>query len=293
MATQDLRPRRYWVLSPNIGERQATVEIWRKETVKRRAAFMGYRRGHPQGRRFEDEIAPGDVILVARSHNNAPELTAIGKAKIWTRRGEFGDLPRAFGSAWKLTKRKDVRRIRLTGLRAPIEAVLKHPQTLVQLHPERNSDHAKVCNWLNKSLNLPPNVRARRVDYAYTTRAEVVRAVQREGRLVSAYMRWLIGQGRFAGEKKLQNLTCDLWEDQRRLLIEAKASISRENIRMACGQLFDYRYHFRSARPRKMAILLPKRPPDSRVEWLRKLGVGVIWQSGRIFRDNAGGRFTR
>ena len=78
----------------------------------------------------------------------------------------------------------------------------------------------------------------------------------------------------------------------RRNLIEAKGTISRQDIRMAVGQLLDYAYQMRNdlGDPNK-AILLPKEPNQGDVGWLESVGISVIWHSGRRFQDNAGGQF--
>ena len=75
--------------------------------------------------------------------------------------------------------------------------------------------------------------------------------------------------------------------------IEAKGSTSREDIRMAMGQLFDYAFQRKEGlkQPHK-AILLPAEPARDSVEWLEPLGIKIIWRRGRSFLDNANSQFT-
>lgn len=85
---------------------------------------------------------------------------------------------------------------------------------------------------------------------------------------------------------------CCAWEEERQNLLEAKGSISRQDIRMAVGQLLDYAFQMREnfGSPNK-AILLPQEPPQDVVKWLEPLGIKTIWRSGRSFIDNADGQF--
>ena len=72
--------------------------------------------------------------------------------------------------------------------------------------------------------------------------------------------------------------------------IEAKASCRRESIRMAIGQLLDYR-RYEKTQP-ELAMLLPSEPnPDIR-ELLASLDIAWIWPHKSDFRDSAKGRYT-
>ncbi len=87
-------------------------------------------------------------------------------------------------------------------------------------------------------------------------------------------------------------LFCDMFVEDWNLLIEAKADTDRASIRMAIGQLADYRRLFRQRRPRK-AILVPEKPNDDLLELLGREHISVIWRSStRTFSDTAKGAFT-
>ncbi|MBS1804484.1 MAG: hypothetical protein JST28_14055 [Acidobacteria bacterium] len=63
--------------------------------------------------------------------------------------------------------------------------------------------------------------------------------------------------------------------------------------RMAVGQLLDYAFAGRKELHKpNMAILLPKRPDETPLGWLKEIGVHLIWKEGRTFRDNCDGQFT-
>lgn len=78
-----------------------------------------------------------------------------------------------------------------------------------------------------------------------------------------------------------ERLVCDAYDDASSLLIEAKASTSRQDIRMAIGQLLDYRRHL--APHANLAVLLPALPGDDLVALLQELGIRIIARSGRGF----------
>lgn len=136
--------------------------------------------------------------------------------------------------------------------------------------------------------------------YTYTKnpkeQEKVKRFRKKEKKLQDEYENWLKSHGH--GLKALEfpsRLRCDLWEEDRRNLIEAKASIRREDIRMAVGELLDYYFQCAGdARFQKpnMAILLPKRPPDDRVNWIESLGIKYIWKQNKDFLDNADNQFV-
>lgn len=78
------------------------------------------------------------------------------------------------------------------------------------------------------------------------------------------------------------------WRPGRDLLIEAKTASGgpggRFQIRLAVGQLFDYRWiHFgRGKRAVDLAVLLPSEPTEDVRSFLRSLSIGVLWFEGKV-----------
>jgi hypothetical protein len=75
--------------------------------------------------------------------------------------------------------------------------------------------------------------------------------------------------------------------EDRDLLIEAKGSMERAELRLAIGQLYDYRWSGFEKDPDNqslidMAVLLPERPDDNTIAMLRSADVAILWV------DNAG-----
>jgi hypothetical protein len=310
-------------VSPNLGNDETTVSAWRQASVGGHAAFMGYQpddREHgASGYKFARVIKPGDVVLIARSHGNEPEIVGFGVVK-----GEFQrtlkgvQLPYQPGSIRRLSPFLPRSRVP-NGM--PLGSVLTWTRALAELHPKTNSTHKKLCEWLELTLKKdaawknghkqeargPKKTYGRKgqadvketplgtfqEDYEVRTRATVKTAKKREAKLVAQYARWLERQGRTLSTVLYKKLRCDGYESARRNLIEAKSSASREHLRMAVGQLFDYSYQGRKklGEPH-LAILVPEEPSRDLKGWLASLGIHSIWRSKHDFLDTDNGQFT-
>jgi hypothetical protein len=81
----------------------------------------------------------------------------------------------------------------------------------------------------------------------------------------------------------------DLYDATRNNLVEAKGTAKRDAVRMAVGQIADYR---RFATDPGVAVLLPSKPRDDLEQLLSSQGIHAIWKTSDGFTDNASGRFT-
>lgn len=70
------------------------------------------------------------------------------------------------------------------------------------------------------------------------------------------------------------------------LLIEAKGSVTRENMRMALGQLIDYN---RFVRAEYRAVLVPSRPRPDLIELAETAGQAIIWPQGTGYKCSTAG----
>lgn len=101
-----------------------------------------------------------------------------------------------------------------------------------------------------------------------------------ESILVDQYARFIGEEARFGHSYlRVPKLFVDLFDLTHWQLIEAKADTARETVRMAIGQLQDYRRFF----PRRptLAVLLPERPSPSCIELLTDNRIRVIWRTRR------------
>jgi hypothetical protein len=118
-------------------------------------------------------------------------------------------------------------------------------------------------------------------------------AERREQKLVAALEAHLKRKGhdvfrlKIVPEGEAKPIFCDLRDATADTLVEAKGSVSREAIRMAIGQLADYRrfVHKQTA----AAILVPERPRADLLALLESQGIEAIWPARDSFEDTANG----
>jgi hypothetical protein len=121
-------------------------------------------------------------------------------------------------------------------------------------------------------------------------------ATRREQTLVLEYKQALEAAGReivrfrVLPEGEARELVSDVWDKSRNNLVEAKGTGMRGEIRMAIGQLYDYR-RFLNPSP-ACAVLLPAKPRPDVEALLTSAGIAAVWKSGDSFADNADGRFA-
>ncbi len=116
---------------------------------------------------------------------------------------------------------------------------------------------------------------------------------RRESQLVQRYAAWLDAKH---DHKTMRNLILlpdqstplltDVFNITTGELIEAKGTTTRNDIRAAIGQLFDYR---RRIDHKSLAVLVPVRPADDLVDLLMSLGISCVYetQTGHFERVTA------
>lgn len=86
-------------------------------------------------------------------------------------------------------------------------------------------------------------------------------------------------------------LRADLLIRDLNILIEAKATVSRTAIRLAIGQLFDYR-RYEDTDP-DLALLVPEKPTADMLILLSDLSIGCVWPYGDGYADTMKGKLRR
>lgn len=118
--------------------------------------------------------------------------------------------------------------------------------------------------------------------------------VRREAQLVLSYGEFLVHHGHtvsgrhYMVEGESRPLRADLMVKNLNVLVEAKASDARYAVRMAIGQLYDYR-RVEPTTP-DLAVLVPKEPMRDLRRLLDGLTIGCVWPRGDGFRDSVDGR---
>ncbi|MER7174007.1 restriction endonuclease [Streptomyces mesophilus] len=115
-------------------------------------------------------------------------------------------------------------------------------------------------------------------------------AERRESLLVEKYLHHLRRRGISATRKKITLadertvLRTDVYVAQENFLIEAKGTVTREAIRTAIGQLFDYQ---RYIHPRPtLGLLLPDQPRTDMLDLCAALSITAIWADGESFQEH-------
>jgi hypothetical protein len=121
-------------------------------------------------------------------------------------------------------------------------------------------------------------------------------AERKEQKLVTALEAHLKRKGhdvfrlKILPEGEAKPIFCDLRDATADTLVEAKGSVSREAIRMAIGQLADYRRFV--DKESKAAVLVPERPRADLLALLESQGIDAIWPTRDGFEDTARGELT-
>jgi hypothetical protein len=114
---------------------------------------------------------------------------------------------------------------------------------------------------------------------------------RREAALSDAYKTYLEGRGhrvkrfQIKPEGLTSTLLTDLYDASNHVLYEAKGTATRRDVRMAIGQLLDYRRHIMPSHP-KIALLLPSKPDQDLQKLLIAENIALVYQDGDNFIGN-------
>lgn len=106
---------------------------------------------------------------------------------------------------------------------------------------------------------------------------------RRESALVRKYREYLQSQGCEVGRLRIvppgeaSPLYSDLWNLTHEDLVEAKSTVTRDQIRQAVGQLLDYGRFVPGA---SRTVLVPSRPRKDLLIYVQSVGIGVVYPDG-------------
>ncbi|WP_406261337.1 hypothetical protein OIA45_27130 [Streptomyces chartreusis] len=115
------------------------------------------------------------------------------------------------------------------------------------------------------------------------------KVLRREGELVKAFAAHLEAAGHTTHSFQITvkgepgALTPDLYDATDHALYEAKGQTTRSNIRMAIGQLADYRRHIPGRKELRVVVLLPSEPSDDLKDLLGEEYVELVYQTEEGF----------
>jgi hypothetical protein len=311
------REPRFWLISPKVWGVESEVADWKGIIIsKPSAAFLGWKptdKQNSMGPRFAQEVQVGDTILIARMFNKGVDMVGFGTVS------SNADNVTRLGHAVQRRELYPFLRINAAPPSVPLNKVVNIRRAFCEKKLTL-PNNKQVYDWIVSKLNAKTKRGPRRATnllqqgiklidipsnstygYTYTTnlkkeaeKAKMFR--KKERKLQDEYETWLKNHGHGLNALVFPcRLQCDLWENDRRNLIEAKATIRREDIRMAVGQLLDYSHQcigdVRFQNPNK-AILLPRCPPNNIISWIESVGIKIIWKQNKEFLDNANNQFV-
>ena len=160
---------------------------------------------------------------------------------------------------------------------AELAAVIREGREPPTLPPAETAPHVTKAE-----------VEAQHVEqFQVSVAAQVIKAERREQCLVLAYHDHLKSQGRevtrhlYSVAGSGSPLACDLVDETTHVLYEAKGDVRRASVRMAIGQLLDYR-RFEGA-PMNLAVLLPRQPSQDLIALVHSVPASVVWRTKDSF----------
>jgi hypothetical protein len=238
-----------------------------------------------EGQRGDQQMRAGNkAILQHREDDRALRVfQGVGGDVIYQGRFELATDPAWYSTDAPESGRPDVvRKVVVFRLR-PVDATPHRPSSALDRLPSQRVAEVPVEEQNTERVYVQPN-------------HEPYEAERREQQLVLAYCQFLREKGSYVTrhlirpEGEAKPMFSDVYDVTRNNLIEAKGTVTREAIRMAIGQLADYR-RFIEPRP-SCAVLLPERPRPDLEALLSAEGLAVVWSvEGGTFADNRAGSF--
>jgi len=318
---------RYWIVSPNVRNQPSKIQYWRELIKQTHSAIMGWppnqTKGMKLGRKFAEQIKKDDIVLIARGANAKKEVLACGRvASVATApHGRSSNLlraadgtsvpaPQPFGSYRLLDKFVELEDVK----RPSFDGVTNQSWAMFELKREQAAN-GKICSWLDGILRKSKQqsggsgsktklggtvqVLPTAEPYMVVTKADAKRIEKAEAKLVNEYTFWLAKTHKrhplpyslpvdFSVDGVKGHVACDLYDDDERIMIEAKSSTNRHSVRLAIGQLYDYSYLMQQicGKSVRRAMLLPERLDSVMEEFLKSLSIASIWKNGSSFADN-------
>jgi hypothetical protein len=164
----------------------------------------------------------------------------------------------------------------------------------------KDTDPRPPTSKLTAALSGPNTqdvpVEQQQTEMAYVAPShEPYEAERREQRLVLDLQAHLRRRGHSVSRKKIvppgeaRPLFTDLYDATTRTLFEAKGSVQRNAIRMAIGQLADYKRFVDDGSPAHLALLVPSEPREDLKNLLAAEGIVIVHPDASGFTDSLGG----
>jgi hypothetical protein len=163
------------------------------------------------------------------------------------------------------------------------------PESQDDIPPAVSTRAIRVPADITTSAIIPPEntkVKSSRRSGSASTNAD-----RREAELADHYLAFLTNKGHFVQRIQItikgltSPLLTDLYDVTDHVLYEAKGAVSRDAVRLAIGQLMDYRRHVKPSNP-ILSVLLPAKPHDDLVDLIVSAGVFLVYRQGESYAGN-------
>jgi hypothetical protein len=247
---------------PNSGEQHGYIDDWKDDGCFH---YTG------EGQRGQQQMTKGNLALLRAARDRRAVRVFEGSGGDVRYTGEFAldeiepwyydDAPETGGGP--------IRPVIVFRLR-PLDTLPQPPRGLPARSPTTHVADVPVEERNTERMVVSPD-------------REPYEAERRESELVHRFKRFIEAQGYEAKRKKIvpageaKPLFTDLYVDALDLLVEAKGSTDRISIRMAIGQLMDYRRFLKPTA--RCAVLVPSLPRRDLMDLLGCAGVEIYCPS--------------
>ncbi|WP_190232783.1 restriction endonuclease [Streptomyces avicenniae] len=174
-----------------------------------------------------------------------------------------------------LDRNKELRKMIIFRLRPLGETAPFSSKTSFEDSPELRVEYAPLEQHKTPSSTINPATKE-----PYVAQRRESELVQRLGAYLEAAGHEVL-RNRIIPAGELSALRTDLFDKTDNVLVEAKGSVTRDAIRMAIGQLLDYR-RFLTPSP-DCAILLPEQPRKDLLDLCAAIHIAAMWPEGNAF----------
>jgi hypothetical protein len=176
----------------------------------------------------------------------------------------------------------------------PLRQVIVFRLRPVDVGPKKAS--AMLASLVDAPLAEDVPIEEQQTERAYVAPShEPYEAERREQKLVLKFEAFLRQRGHSVSRNKIRPpgearpLFTDLYDATTKALFEAKGTVERNAIRMAIGQLADYRRFVDCGDPHHLVFLAPSKPRADLADLLESQGIALVYPVGTEFTDSLNG----
>lgn len=223
-----------------------------------------------EGQRGDQRLVQGNKAILNHSADGRTLEGFRADGTSVTYLGEFELVGHYFTDAHETDEPDTLRQVVVFKLRPLGDVPVELPRLPISPTPTARTDVVSVEEQHTERVFVSPD-------------REPYELERREADLVRRYREHLERAGHEVGRLRIvppgesRPLYSDLWDGAVGELIEAKSTVTRDQLRLAVGQLLDYG-RFVDAKCR--TVLVPSRPRDDLLMYLLSVAIGVVYPDG-------------